>query len=65
MDSTYYNTVKQLENTGIDSEYIQAWVGGYLGNPEREEQRQTEPYRVGYKDGKEKNTDHSSKHRVP
>ena len=64
MDSTYYNIVKQLVTRGVDSEYIQGWVGGYLGNPEREAQRETEPYRGGYKDGKEKHTDHSSKHKV-
>ena len=51
MDSTYYNIVKQLEKSGVDSEYIQGWVGGYLGNPEREEQRVTDAYKAGYEDG--------------
>ena len=51
MDKTYYETVTQLEQT-TDPEYIQGWVGGYLLNPEREEQRQTDAYRAGYEDGK-------------
>ena len=55
MDKIYYDTVTQLERA-TDQEYIQGWVGGYLGNPEREEQRQTDAYRVGYEDGKVGNT---------
>ena len=55
MDKTYYDTVTQLEQN-TDLEYIQGWVGGYLGNPEREEQRQTKAYRAGYEDGKVGNT---------
>ena len=39
MNSTYYETVNQLENMGVDPDYLQGWVGGYLGNPQREEQR--------------------------
>jgi len=33
MNSTYYETVNQLENMGVDPDYLQGWVGGYLGNP--------------------------------
>ena len=39
MDNAYYETVDHLEKLGIDQDYIQGWVGGYLRNPEREEQR--------------------------
>lgn len=47
----YYETVDKLEKMGVDREYIQGWIGGYLGNPKREEQRLTEAYEAGYEDG--------------
>ena len=47
----YYETVDKLEKMGVDKDYIQGWVGGYLGNPKREEQRLTEAYEAGYEDG--------------
>ena len=50
----YYQTIDKLEKMGVDKEYIQGWVGGYLGNPQREEQRLTEAYEMGYKDGTNK-----------
>ena len=51
MNNAYYETVDHLEKLGIDSDYIQGWVGGYLRNTEREEQRVTEAYKAGYEDG--------------
>lgn len=51
MDGAYYETVGHLEKLGIDQDYIQGWVGGYLRNPEREEQRVTGAYKAGYEDG--------------
>ena len=51
MDGAYYETVGRLEKLGIDQDYIQGWVGGYLRNPEREEQRVTGAYKAGYEDG--------------
>lgn len=52
----YYETVDRLEKMGVDREYIQGWIGGYLGNPKREEQRLTEAYEAGYEDGSAKET---------
>ncbi len=54
MENTYYNTIDKLEKMNVEPDYIQGWIGGYLGNPEREEQRVTEAYTAGYEDGKEK-----------
>ena len=51
MENGYYATVDHLEKLGINKDYIQGWVGGYLGNPEREEQRVTDAYKAGYDDG--------------
>ena len=51
MDNGYYATVDHLEKLGIHRDYIQGWVGGYLGNPEREEQRVPDAYKAGYEDG--------------
>ena len=53
MNQEYYDTVVKMEAAGTDSEYVQGWQGGYLVNPEREEQRLTEAYEAGYEDGKE------------
>ena len=50
MNNAYYETVDHLEKLGIDQDYIQGWVGGYLRNPEREEQRVTDAYKAGYED---------------
>ena len=57
MDNAYYETVAHLENLGIDQDYIKGWVGGYLRNPEREEQRVTDAYKAGYEDGQAGVTD--------
>ena len=51
---TYYESIKKMEKMGVDDHYIQGWVAGYLGNPEIEEQRITDKWKAGYKDGKEK-----------
>jgi hypothetical protein len=56
MDKTYYETVNQLETLNINREYILGWMGGYLGNPAREEQRVTEAYTAGYEDGQNQTT---------
>ena len=57
MNMTYYETVTKLEKMGADMEYVQGWMGGFLHNPKREEQRLTDAYEAGYADGEEKNTD--------
>ena len=31
MSTAYYQTVDQLEKMGVDPDYLQGWVGGYLG----------------------------------
>ncbi|HHZ88505.1 MAG TPA: hypothetical protein EYN73_02910 [Chromatiaceae bacterium] len=61
MNQTYYDAVTTLESKGCDWEYIQGWIGGYLGNPKREEQRINDAYEAGYEDGESKNTDNCDK----
>ena len=61
MDQKYYETIDKLEKGGISREYIDGWVGGYLHNPKREEQRITEGYAAGYEDGGKGATDQMSK----
>ncbi|MCW8899233.1 MAG: hypothetical protein OQK95_00990 [Gammaproteobacteria bacterium] len=46
-----------MEEMGVDAEYVQGWQGGYVHNPEREEQRVTEAYSAGYEDGTERTTE--------
>jgi hypothetical protein len=60
MDQFYYDAVDKMEKAGVDWEYVQGWIGGYLANPEREEQRVTEAYSAGYEDGKERSLDNIS-----
>jgi hypothetical protein len=57
----YYNTIVELEKNQTNREYIVGWMGGYLQNPAREEQRVTEAYEAGYADGGNGNTDSASK----
>ena len=61
MDQTYYDSIDKLEKMGVDSEYIQGWVGGYLENPKREQQRVTEAYEAGYEDGEARETTNAKK----
>ena len=60
MDKTYYDAIDKMEKAGVARDYIVGWAGGYLENPEREEQRVTDAYEAGYNDGKEKNADNYS-----
>ncbi len=49
---TYYEGVKKMEEMGVNDNYIQGWVAGFLNNPKIEEQRMTNEWESGYKDGK-------------
>ena len=51
---SYYQNVKKMEEMGVDDNYIQGWIAGYLQNPEIEEQRITPTYEAGYEDGQAK-----------
>lgn len=59
MDKAYYDSIDKMEKAGVDPEYIQGWIGGYLQNPKREEQRVTDAYEAGYEDGENKDTTNS------
>jgi hypothetical protein len=54
---TYYESVKKMEEMGVNDNYIQGWGAGFLNNPEIEEQRRTKEYEAGYEDGGEKLTE--------
>ena len=55
MDKIYYHFTTKMEQAGVDDEYIQGWQMGYLGLTDREEQRVTETWSTGKRDGVEKN----------
>jgi hypothetical protein len=57
MDQTYFDTIKAMESANVDRDYVLGWIGGYLDNPEREEQRVNEAYEAGREDGSNKATD--------
>ena len=57
MDQTYRDAITKMESANVDPEYVLGWQGGYLGHPEREEQRLTDAYTAGFEDGSEKNGD--------
>ncbi|HEB55235.1 MAG TPA: hypothetical protein ENI98_02805 [Gammaproteobacteria bacterium] len=61
MNQTYYDAVCKMEEMGVDSEYIQGWQGGFVHNPEREEQRLNEAYSAGFEDGKNQTTENFAK----
>jgi hypothetical protein len=42
-----------MEEMGVNDNYIQGWVAGFLHNPELEEQRITDEWESGFEDGKE------------
>lgn len=52
----YRQTIVEMEKKNVNREYIQGWIGGFMGNPKREEQRISEAYEKGYEDGASKNT---------
>jgi len=52
----YHQTITEMEKKNVDREYIQGWIGGFMGNPKREEQRVTEAYEKGYEDGENQET---------
>ena len=57
MNQAYRDAITQMEEMQLQPEYILGWQGGFLGHPQREEQRLTEAYEAGYADGGEKTTD--------
>ncbi len=57
MNQDYHDTTNAMEDKGVDQDYIIGWQGGYLGHPEREEQRLTDAYSAGFEDGQAKKTD--------
>ena len=57
MNQAYREGTTKMEEMNVNPEYVLGWQGGFLGHPMREEQRLTEAYEAGYKDGSEKSTD--------
>ena len=57
MNQIYRDAVNQMEEMKLQPEYILGWQGGFLGHPQREEQRLTEAYEAGYADGSAKSSD--------
>lgn len=52
----YHTTIAEMEKNKVQRDYIQGWIGGFMGNPKREEQRVTGAYDAGFEDGANKNT---------
>ena len=57
MNQDYRDAVTLMEEKNVQQEYILGWQGGFLGHPQREEQRLTEAYEAGYNDGSAKSTE--------
>ena len=60
MDKFYREATAKMEKLGVQADYVIGWQGGYLGHPEREEQRASDAYTAGFKDGSEKSIDNIS-----
>lgn len=61
MNQQYRDGVIKLEAMNIDPEYLLGWQGGFLGHPEREEQRLSDAYSAGFEDGREKSLENVEK----
>ena len=57
MNQAYRDAITKMEEMKVQEEYILGWQGGFLGHPQREEQRLTEAYEAGYVDGSAKTTE--------
>ncbi len=57
MNEEYRQTTIEMEQKGVNEDYIIGWQTGYLGHPKREEQRVTDAYEAGYEDGRARKTD--------
>ena len=57
MNQAYRDAVTKMEEMNVQAEYVLGWQGGFLGHPQREEQRVTEAYEAGYEDGQAKTTE--------
>ncbi|CAK0774928.1 conserved hypothetical protein [Gammaproteobacteria bacterium] len=58
---SYYEACTQMDQMGINPEYLLGWQNGYWLHPLREEQLVNDAYNTGYKDGKARNTNNFSK----
>lgn len=61
MNQEYYDNVTKLEQMGVNEEYMIGWQSGFIGNPEREEQRVSDAYSAGYEDGRNRTMDNADK----
>lgn len=57
MNQAYRDAITRMEEMQLQPEYILGWQGGFLGHPQREEQRLTEAYEAGYADGSARSMD--------
>jgi hypothetical protein len=57
MNQAYRDAITRMEEMQLQPEYILGWQGGFLGHPQREEQRVTEAYEAGYADGSARTMD--------
>ena len=60
MDTFYYETVKSMEKHGVERDYINGWMSGYLHHPKRGPQHVTDAYEAGYEDGFNHITNHTA-----
>jgi hypothetical protein len=61
MNQAYRDAITRMEEMQLQPEYILGWQGGFLGHPQREEQRLTEAYEAGYADGSARSMDNFDK----
>jgi len=57
MNDEYRDITTKMEDASTKLDYVVGWQTGYLGHPEREEQRVNDAYTAGYEDGQAKKTD--------
>lgn len=56
MNEAYRDATTKMEEMGVNNDYLIGWQSGFLGHPEREEQRVNDAYNAGFEDGQSKET---------
>ena len=54
MNREYYDALQKMEQQHVREEYRLGWATAYVGSPQIEQQRRTEPYVAGYQAGCER-----------
>ena len=58
----FHDTMKQMQDSGVDRDYASGWMSGYLHHRKREEQNRNNEWEAGYRDGQAQDASHIQEH---